>query len=58
MPDDDKHYIGDSVYGTFDGFGGITLTTENGVHTDPSNTIVLDAVTLRALLRLVAEHNA
>ena len=35
-----KRYIGDSVYAEFDGWG-IKLTTENGLPSDPSNTIYL-----------------
>ena len=35
-----KTYLGDSVYADFDGYG-VTLTTENGLINDPSNTIYL-----------------
>lgn len=37
-----KEYIGDSVYVEFDGNYSFILTTENGIPTDPSNTIVLE----------------
>ena len=37
-----KEYIGDSVYVEFDGNYSLVLTTENGIPTDPSNTIVLE----------------
>lgn len=36
-----KTYLGDSVYAELTS-GGITLTTENGLPNDPSNTIVLE----------------
>jgi len=36
-----KQYLGDSVYVEFDGYT-ITLTTENGLPNNPSNTIHLD----------------
>jgi hypothetical protein len=45
-----KTYLGDSVYATFDNYG-IELTTENGLPTDPSNTIYLDLSVYRALVR-------
>lgn len=44
-----KEYLGDSVYASFDG-NGIVLTTENGLPTDPSNTIVLEPHVLDSLL--------
>lgn len=37
----EKVYLGDSVYAECDGYA-ITLTTENGLPTDPSNRIVLE----------------
>lgn len=43
-----KEYLGDSVYADFDGYG-IVLTTENGLPTDPSNTIYLEPAVLDAL---------
>jgi hypothetical protein len=42
----EKMYLGDSVYAAFDGYS-VTLTTENGF--GPSNTIILEPNTLRAL---------
>jgi len=36
-----KTYLGDSVYVQFDGYY-IILTTENGLPSDPSNTIYLE----------------
>lgn len=47
-----KDYLGDSVYAEFDGYG-ITLTTQNGLPDDPSNTIYLEVETLAALARFV-----
>ena len=43
-----KVYLGDSVYATFDGYS-VILTTENGLPTDPSNTVVLEPSTIVAL---------
>jgi len=46
-----KVYLGDSVYvygKMHEGF--IILTTENGLPTDPSNTIVLETAVLVALV--------
>ncbi len=42
MSTEGKRYIGDSVYVEFDGNYSLILTTENGLPTDPSNTIVLE----------------
>ncbi len=47
-----KIYVGDSVYAEFDGTH-IALTTENGLTTDPSNTIFLDQNTMEALFNFV-----
>ena len=44
-----KVYLGDSVYAVLDELGAVTLTTENGLPTDPSNTIYLELETLRSL---------
>lgn len=38
-------YLGDSVYGEFDGFG-IWLTTNNGYPDDPRNKIYLEPAVL------------
>ena len=45
-------YLGDSVYVEFDGFAYV-LTTNNGHHDDPRNTIVMEPEVLRSLLRFV-----
>lgn len=45
----EKTYLGDSVYASFDGHH-IILTTENGLLSDPSNTIALDPSVRRALV--------
>jgi hypothetical protein len=52
MSQNQKEYLGDSVYAQFDGYG-ITLTTENGLPTDPSNAIFLEPAVLVALERFV-----
>lgn len=44
-----KTYLGDSVYVACEG-GMFKLTTENGLPTDPSNTIYLDPSVLDALI--------
>lgn len=46
-----KSYLGDSVYAEFDGYG-ITLTTENGLPDDPSNSIFLEPKVIELLLML------
>jgi hypothetical protein len=43
-----KVYLGDSVYAMKED-DGITLTTENGLPGDPSNTIFLEPEVLNAL---------
>jgi hypothetical protein len=48
-----KEYIGDSVYVEMDDFGGLTLTTENGLPTDPSNEIYIEPEVWNSLLRFV-----
>lgn len=45
-----KEYLGDSVYAQFDGYG-ITLTTENGIPEDPTNSIYLEPSVLSSLDR-------
>jgi hypothetical protein len=45
-----KTYLGDSVYCEVDGWGGLVLTTENGLSTDPSNRIVLEPEVYDALV--------
>lgn len=44
-----KEYLGDGVYVAPDAYGGVVLTTENGLCA--TNTIVLEAEVLGALLR-------
>lgn len=44
-----KTYLGDSVYAESDGMH-VTLTTENGLPSDPSNTIHLEDDVIDALL--------
>lgn len=44
-----KTYLGDAVYATFDKFGALVLTTENGIHA--TNTIVLEREVIDALLQ-------
>lgn len=47
-----KTYLGDSVYASYDG-ENITLTTENGLPTDPSNKIVIEPQIWEALKTVV-----
>jgi len=49
-----KVYLGDSVYVECELYG-MKLTTENGLPTDPSNTIYLDVEVLAELQRLIQE---
>ena len=51
-----KAYLGDSVYAQIDDFGGIILTTENGLPTDPSNEIVLEPEVISALKNYISRH--
>ena len=44
-----KVYLGDSVYAQFNDFDQLVLTTENGLPLDPSNKIVFEPETYRAL---------
>lgn len=53
-----KVYLGDSVYAEFEINGRITLTTENGLPTDPSNTIFLEPEVINALIRFVDKINS
>lgn len=46
-----KIYLGDSVYGEADPYGGIVLTTDNGL--GPSNTIYLEPEVYEALTQWV-----
>ncbi len=46
-----KQYLGDAVYARLDDFGGLILTTENGVET--TNEIYLEPRVLEALLQFV-----
>lgn len=47
-----KEYLGDSVYVEHKD-GGLLLTTENGLPTDPSNKIFLEEDTYEQLLAFV-----
>jgi hypothetical protein len=47
-----KEYLGDSVYAEFDGYQ-ITLTTENDLANDPSNTIFLEPAVVAALQEFI-----
>lgn len=53
--DEDKQYIGDSVYASHDGYH-VILTTENGLPGDPSNRIALEPAVIEALIRYVDSH--
>jgi len=48
-----RQYLGDSVYINTDGYGGLRITTENGMVGDPSNTIYLDSHLVDGLLTYV-----
>ncbi len=52
-----KEYLGDSVYAELNGYG-LTLTTENGLPSDPSNTIYLDPEVSVALIRCIERHTS
>jgi hypothetical protein len=47
-----KQYLGDSVYLSYDGFHFV-LTTENGLPSDPSNTIFMEPQVIEALNQAV-----
>ena len=47
-----KTYLGDSVYAEYED-GTLILTTENGVPTDPSNSITLEDEVLKALAKFI-----
>jgi hypothetical protein len=49
MPEN-KIYLGDSVYGELDEYGGIWLTTNNGWPDDPRNKIYLEPAVLSTFL--------
>lgn len=44
-----KVYLGDSVYAQFNDYDQLVLTTENGLPSDPSNKIIFEPETYRAL---------
>jgi hypothetical protein len=46
----EKEYLGDSVYAEYD-YGAIVLTTENGLTSDPSNTVVIENFVMDELNR-------
>jgi hypothetical protein len=47
-----KQYLGDSVYADIE-HGMVKLTTENGLPSDPSNTILLEPEIVVALNRYI-----
>ena len=49
MINENKAYLGDSVYAKSDGYH-IILTTENGIPGDPSNEIFLNPIVISNLL--------
>lgn len=51
-----KEYLGDSVYVQNNAASQIILTTENGLPSDPSNTIVLEMETLASFLAWCERH--
>lgn len=55
MTTENKVYLGDSVYAEFDGYA-IILTTENGLPSDPSNTIILEPEILERLTEYSASQ--
>lgn len=57
MSNQRKDYLGDSVYVEWLGYA-VVLTTQNGLPTDPSNTIELDGYGLEALERFVKRMKA
>lgn len=52
-----KDYLGDSVYAEMFG-SSVILTTENGLPTDPSNTITLEPEVMDALSRYLERHGS
>ena len=44
-----KAYLGDAVYIEEDGYGGVILTTENGI--EIQNTIYMEPFVIEAMLR-------
>ena len=51
-----KEYLGDSVYCEIMDVGGVKLTTENGLRTDPSNTIYFEYEVISAFLDYLERH--
>lgn len=51
----EKTYLGDSVYAEATSHG-VRLTTENGLPTDPSNTIFLEPFVLQNLIGFAEKH--
>ena len=47
-----KVYLGDSVYCEYDGYS-FKLTTENGLPTDPSNTIIMEPEVVEKMNKLL-----
>ena len=52
-----KEYLGDSVYVDLSDYGDLILTTENGLPTDPSNTIYMEPAVIRALLLYLRNYS-
>lgn len=53
MSKDNKRYLGDSVYVTYDGM--FRLTTENGLPDDPSNKIAMEDFVVQAFFRYIED---
>ena len=51
-----KQYLGDSIYADTDG-SGMLLTTENGLPTDPSNSIYIEVPVLVSLIKYAVRLN-
>ena len=51
---ENKVYLGDSVYATSDGWH-VILTTENGLPYDPSNKIMLDPEVQANLIKYIKD---
>ncbi len=52
LNENEKAYLGDSVYAQFDG-SGLILTTENGLECDPGNEIYLEPEVCIALIKYI-----
>jgi hypothetical protein len=54
MKTNEKFYLGDAVYGVFDDWDVLHLTTEDGIST--TNRIVLEQYVSKALVRALTER--